>query len=315
MLGLFVELLRQSRRSIPTGLARLIRKIRETVRPQPRQRSKRRSRGRGRRISQARAEFGPSALLSEDPPIFLTGIAFEEYLGIAPAFGRTNGSLPAAFLIYPTWTIEDRRRSAAVIAAAKAHIEKYPTHELVFPCNTAAEQHVLSSAGLEAHFLNKNFTVSETIFRPLPGVEVEFDAIYNARIDPDKRHELAQEIPRVAYLSYVDSTLSAEAKRKQQETLAGMLTRRPHHVLLNRIEDGLPVRLPREEVNAALNRAAVGLCLSSVEGSNYASMEYMLAGLPVVSTPSVGGRDVISIMSIAPFVVPTPSRCARLWRA
>ena len=39
-------------------------------------------------------------------------------------------------------------------------------------------------------------------------------------------------------------------------------------------------------------RAAVGLVLSPVEGSSYASMEYMLAGMPVVSTPSVGGRDV-----------------------
>ena len=64
------------------------------------------------------------------------------------------------------------------------------------------------------------------------------------------------------------------------------------HALLNPSKKGLPVRLPPEGVNAALNRAAVGLCLSSVEGSNYASMEYMLAGLPVVSTPSVGGREI-----------------------
>jgi glycosyltransferase involved in cell wall biosynthesis len=45
-------------------------------------------------------------------------------------------------------------------------------------------------------------------------------------------------------------------------------------------------------VNQGLARAVVGLCLSTVEGSNYASMEYMLAGLPIVSTPSIGGREV-----------------------
>ncbi len=284
----------RGRNSLRKRLSWIINRALEKVGLRPRKRTKRRSKGKKGRSPHPRVEYGPCRLLSEGPPIFLTGIAFEEYAGIAPAFGRANGSLAAAFLIYPCWTIEDRYRSAAVIAAAHAHKEKYPAHELAFLCNTEAERHLLSSAGLRAHCLNKNFTVSETTFRPLPDVEVEveFDAIYNARIDPDKRHELAQEIPRVAYLSYVDSTLSAGAKRKQREMIAAMLARQPHHVLLNPIEDGLPVRLFPKDVNVALNRAAVGLCLSSVEGSNYASMEYMLAGLPVVSTPSVGGRDV-----------------------
>ena len=241
---------------------------------------------------QATVGFGPAASVSVDPPIFMTGIAFEEHLGIAPEFGRIHGSLPAGFLIYPCWTIEDRDRSTAIIAAAKAHNEKYPAHELVFLCNTAAERDVLATAGLVAHFLNKNFAVSETTFRPLNGIEVEFDAIYNARFDLMKRHELARGILRVAYLSYEDSTNSVEMSAKGRELLAKVLAKHPHHVLLNSIENGLPVRLSPEDVNVALNRAAVGLCLSSVEGSNYASMEYMLAGLPVVSTPSLGGREV-----------------------
>ena len=58
------------------------------------------------------------------------------------------------------------------------------------------------------------------------------------------------------------------------------------------MEGGLPIRMSPKDVNVALNRVSVGLCLSAEEGSNYASMEYMLAGLPVVSTPSLGGRDV-----------------------
>ena len=241
---------------------------------------------------QATVGFGPVASVSVDPPIFLTGIAFKEHLGIAPEFGKTHGSLPAGFLIYPCWSIEDRSRSAAIIAAAKAHNETYPAHELVFLCNTAAERDVLATAGLVGHFLNKNFTVSETTFRPLNGIEVEFDAIYNARFDPMKRHELARGIPRVAYLSYEDSTNSVEMSAKGRELLAKVLAKYPHHVLLNSVEGGFPVRLSPEDVNVALNRAAVGLCLSRVEGSNYASMEYMLAGLPIVSTPSLGGREV-----------------------
>ena len=161
-------------------------------------------------------------------------------------------------------------------------------------CNTQREADLVSLAGQRAVFLNHNFTVSETIFRPLANAMIEFDAIYNAKFFPFKRHQLAAKIDRVAYLSYaVESAVKLDADPNcQRKLLAAALTQSPSHTLLNPLADGLPVRLTRGEVNAALNRAAVGLCLSEVEGANYASMEYMLAGLPVVSTPSRGGRDV-----------------------
>jgi glycosyltransferase involved in cell wall biosynthesis len=51
--------------------------------------------------------------------------------------------------------------------------------------------------------------------------------------------------------------------------------------------------LDASEVAAHLNAARVGLCLSSEEGAMYASIQYLLCGLPVVSTRSIGGRDVL----------------------
>ena len=107
--------------------------------------------------------------MSCDPPIFLTGINYNEFLGIAPFFGRTYGNFPAAFLIYPCWTIERSHRGGAarILESANAHKAEYPAHELVFLCNTAAERDLLVGGGLNAHLLNKNFLVSDTIFRPL----------------------------------------------------------------------------------------------------------------------------------------------------
>ena len=84
----------------------------------------------------------------------------------------------------------------------------------------------------------------------------------------------------------------AESRKEQRELFLRLMAEHPNHVLLNPTDEALPVRLPAKEVNAALNRAAVGLCLSRMEGANYASLEYMLAGLPVVSTPSIGGREM-----------------------
>jgi glycosyltransferase involved in cell wall biosynthesis len=50
-------------------------------------------------------------------------------------------------------------------------------------------------------------------------------------------------------------------------------------------------RLLRSSVNALYNRASCGLALSALEGAMRASVEYLLAGLPVVTTVNKGGRD------------------------
>ena len=57
------------------------------------------------------------------------------------------------------------------------------------------------------------------------------------------------------------------------------------------IERGFPLLLPKK-VCQAINMAKVGVMLSAKEGASYASVEYLLAGIPVVSTISQGGRDV-----------------------
>lgn len=235
-------------------------------------------------------DFGPIAVLSQNPLIIKSGIAYDEWTGIAGAFGRHFGNCPAAFLIYPTWSIEESAKIAAIGNSAREHKKLYPDHRLVFMGNTQREADMLAAEGLTALFLNKNFTVSDKIFRPLPDVAVEFDAIYNARFVADKRYELTSEIESFAYLGYLDG--SGEYEKAQQARLEQIRRERPHHVLLNPLIDGRPRRLSQTETNASLNRARVGLCLSEVEGTNYASMEYMLAGLGVVSTPSRGGRDV-----------------------
>jgi glycosyltransferase involved in cell wall biosynthesis len=80
----------------------------------------------------------------------------------------------------------------------------------------------------------------------------------------------------------------------------------PGHVFLNPLVDGLPRSIPDDKVNAAYARAAVGLCLSEVEGAMYVSAEYLLAGLPVVSTPSRGGREFLFDPEFCRIVPPDP---------
>lgn len=126
-------------------------------------------------------EFGPVRILSTDPPIFLSGIPYDEFLGVARAFGERYGNVRAGFIVYPTWSIEDRRKAMAIRQSFLAHTKRYPRHTIRYICNTPGEARMLEEHGQRAEFLNHKFTVSEHIFRPLPEAAVEFDAIYNAR--------------------------------------------------------------------------------------------------------------------------------------
>lgn len=220
--------------------------------------------------------------------MFLTGMPFGHHLGIAGPFAQRYGNEKAGFIVFPSWSIERPRVIQRIHTQFVEHAARYPDHRFLFICNTQRETQMLQEVGMPALFLNKNIMVSAQIFRPIQESRVEFDAIYNARFVGGKYHELAAAVPRVGYITYI------ERDRNQEflDLYAAALARNPGHVLLNGLADGLPTRMSQVEVNAALGRAAVGLILSKVEGSNYATMEYLLAGLPVVSTPSKGGRDV-----------------------
>ena len=176
--------------------------------------------------------------------------------------------------------------------AAILHRARNPDHRLIFVCNTPEEVLLLQKFEEAAFFYNKTANSSERIFRPLERASIEFDAIYNAQLIPWKRHELSLGIESCAFLFYRDSLLrdvaSSEAAIMDRHAAAA-----PGHVFLNALDGaGVPIRLPLSEVNRHLNRASIGLCLSEREGAMFASTEYLLSGLPIVSTPSTGGRHV-----------------------
>ncbi|NOJ99365.1 glycosyltransferase, partial [Corallococcus coralloides] len=118
----------------------------------------------------------------------------------------------------------------------------------------------------------------------------QYDALYNAQLAPFKRHELARLVPSCAYVTKLFATWSSELKRDQMRRFIQELPK--GHEILNEIGIDDFVQLPHTTVNQAMAKAHVGLCLSKLEGAMYASIEYLLAGLPVVSTSSKGGRDV-----------------------
>ncbi len=231
----------------------------------------------------------PLAILSSEPLICYSGIVPNAPLGAAGLVDDGMRQKPAWFLLSPTWTLEDRELLQHIRGRAVLHRRRNPQHKLIFMCNSEEEAALLHEFGEAAFYHNKTTNTSEALFRPLANVEREFDAIYNAQLAPWKRHELTLEIERCGFLFYrgISSDNASEAA-----LIARHAAEAPGHVFINEIgDDGLPMRLPPERVNHHLNRSAVGLCLSAKEGAMFACAEYLLAGLPVITTPNQGGRD------------------------
>lgn len=159
---------------------------------------------------------------------------------------------------------------------------RFPSHRIVVLCNEAATVEPWRQCGVEAIFCNQNAFIDETAFRPLSGVARSFDAVYSASLAPYKRHHLAAKVASLALLSYTYSGTTNNAYQAQTRTALAHATW---------LKAG-PAKITTEAMVDFYNRARVGLILSEFEGSVFASVEYLLCGLPVVSTPSRGGREV-----------------------
>ncbi|MBY6092903.1 glycosyltransferase [Maritimibacter alkaliphilus] len=126
--------------------------------------------------------------------------------------------------------------------------------------------------GFQGAVINHNAWLDENLVMKPLGLPKEYDAIYVARRSAFKRHELAAKVGNLALVAGINHG-NAEAPL-------------PPHRYLN------DTQLTPDQVCEMINKASCGLIMSETEGACFASSEYLLCGVPVVSTPSYGGRDV-----------------------
>lgn len=189
-------------------------------------------------------------------------------------------------LVQMSWTHESENMTAKLAARAARYARRYPGHEICFLANTAEEREAVAARGLDALYCSGAAFLSPAVFFPIADCRKEFQAVYDAVVSPYKRHLLARDVKQLALITYRKETSTRAYTRS---TLAAL----GDAAWLNGQPDGKLEWLDQAAVNRNINRARVGLCLSAVEGFMYASAQYLLAGLPVVTTPSAGGRHVL----------------------
>lgn len=246
----------------------------------------------------------PGFLISRDP-LILWGPSTPPYLaGPGSRLGPHIGNQRAYFLFSPAWTRERDdlvRMDLRHLAELRA---RWPEHRHLVLLSTRAELERYRIARQPAAVCTASIFLDETIFDIQAGRVAEFDAIYNGQLVPFKRHELCVGVKSLALIYHRHSDpLPYDHAAKVREWL-------PHATFVNE-RDGPFHSLAPHEVASWLNRARVGLILSAQEGQNRATAEYLLCGLPVVTTPNIGGRNRVLHPSYAVEVQPDPEAVAK----
>jgi glycosyltransferase involved in cell wall biosynthesis len=210
-------------------------------------------------------------------------------LGAASTLGPALKHQLTHFLIMSAWTLEQWGQSTQLAHIAKSYLNDHPKHRVTFLGNTERETELLLEEGCKAVTINHNCLSNEELFKPLPEIEPVYDAVYNARFSRWKRHELASDIEKLAlvYFRHVGEQSIEEFSAEHARLVAMM----PNARFMNELTPEGCDWIPANYVNRILAQSRVGLCLSEAEGAMRASIEYLLAGLSVVSTPNFGGRN------------------------
>jgi len=226
--------------------------------------------------------FRGSVLWSEPLVIFSAQIEAETSFPrtLAPFF--KDRRVIVLFLI--AWTAEIEHTADNLVKDAQFFKNLYPNHDYWFICNTPGEVANLSARGLKTFFANQNAFIDPNIYQIIPNVQKRFDAVYNAQLQSWKRHALCAKLDSVAFIYH-------GFDEGQEDYLAELRQSVPGAYFVNHSIRPKYDSLNKDEVVAVVNAARVGLCLSKYEGAMHASVEYMLCGLPVLTTPNMGGRD------------------------
>jgi glycosyltransferase involved in cell wall biosynthesis len=217
-------------------------------------------------------------VISRSPPVVLSVWGKQDSILYSMLANRHLTMLYAFF-----WSL-DQPQVLKIAQDVKLRLHEYPHHRIILLCNEEWSVTEFKNAGVDAIFCNHNAFANETVFRPIAEIRKDFDAIYVAALAPYKRLELAATIPALFLISYRwGGTYSDDYEIAIRKKLS--------HAFWANDQLNQGRKFAPEELAPLLNRCHVGLCLSEAEGAMFASIEYLLCGIPIVSTPSRGGRD------------------------
>ena len=144
---------------------------------------------------------------------------------------------------------------------------------------------LVAGRGVGAIWANNTAFIDERLYFPELEQPKLYDAVHNARTTAFKRHDLAYGVNNLALITFVvfggAESIADVARGYRSLSYVNYSHEHGHR------------RLDAAGVRRVLSQSRCGLLLSSAEGATNATMEYFLCGLPLVTTPSEGGREAM----------------------
>jgi hypothetical protein len=149
----------------------------------------------------------------------------------------------------------------------------FPIGNIYWEINTLDYMLFAKEYGFSTININQNCWLDYNKLKIEP-MEKIYDMVMNARPEKKKRPWLAKQVPALAYIK---GTLYDKSDEYDYSEL-------PCKFINKKL-------IPFDKVKVIYNQSYCGGIFSEVEGACYSSSEYLLAGLPVISSVSAGGRD------------------------
>ena len=215
--------------------------------------------------------------LMDEPLVFVTYAGSYLLSGLSMCLDQAKGR-PFHLLIVPNWEVRTLLPVLDAFVRTAALLNSGITPCILSPGDE--ENALLEVKGLRHVHAHHNAFIDETVFHPSTDERRIYDAIYIAAMQTWKRHDLAWNIPNICVLTYGHGRGDDTSVMSGYSSLA----------YSNCLGGGDVEFLAASDVAAKINQSRVGLILSAREGGNFASGEYQFCGLPVITTPSTGGR-------------------------
>jgi len=216
----------------------------------------------------------PCYIISEKPNILISYWQdfFENHGKILECFSEGK---KVHFLFQLGWQVETPERVTDVSSKANQLKSDYPFLDMTFLCNSHDEESLLCGEGLNGVYCHQNAFLDPARYKVLTGVAKKYDAVYLARITPFKRHELASKV--------FSLMLIGDHHLREQAHFDKIMKILSHADWKRKVFSG--------NVYKYFSKARTGLCLSAEEGAMFVSAEYLLCGIPAVTTANIGGRN------------------------
>jgi glycosyltransferase involved in cell wall biosynthesis len=144
--------------------------------------------------------------------------------------------------------------------------------QFLFLCNTKKEKLLCDKMEIYSVYINKNCFLDESLFKIIDNTEKIYDGIYVTSIKTEKRLDILKNTKNILIVKNVNKETDPNVNTEN----------------LNILDE----KMLKEDLCKKYNQTLFGCIFSMLDYSSNVSSEYLLCGLPVITTTSYGGRDI-----------------------